>query len=276
MPQKTCYKHHGGKSYQTGEIVPLLEMVPHTRFVDAYFGGGSVLHAKSCEGIAEFANDIDWQLTNFWKVLQDERDFTKFQRIVEAIPVSVKEWQAACGEGYDFVEARIAEAVRFFVRKRQSRQGLERDYCTPTSRLRRGMNENVSAWLSAVEHLPWFHRRMIRVEVRQQPALTLIDELDSPETLFYLDPPYMHETRSTKTEYGRYEMTKADHKALLIRLSKLEGKFLLSGYDSKLYANAMAAFKWHCVRHEIVNQASSGKTKEKKVECLWANYPIAL
>ena len=256
--------------------MPLLIKVPHARFVEPYFGGGSVLFRKPYEGIAEFANDIDDQLTHFWKVLQDVRDFAQLERIVQAVPFSQREWRAAIGEGREFVGCRVAEAVRFFVRNRQSRQGLGKDFATPTKRLRKGMNENVSAWLSSVEGLPWFHNRLRRVEIRCQPALSLIDELDSPETLFYLDPPYMHESRATKTEYGRFEMTKADHKSLLLRLSKLRGKFLLSGYVTPLYMNAADKFKWHFASWKIVNQASSAKTKEKKVEGLWANYPIAL
>ena len=47
--------------------------------------------------------------------------------------------------------------------------------------------------------------------------------------LFYLDPPYLHETRATTGEY-EYEMTISQHADLLDALVAIKGWFLLSGY----------------------------------------------
>lgn len=257
-------KWHGGKHYLAPKIIEL--MPKHTRYCEPFFGGGAVLLQKPCESVAEFANDLNRELTNFWRVLRDQPQYGKFQQLVECTPLSQIEFDTAAES-----DCPIESAVSFFVRNRQSRQALGRDFVTPTSRLRRGMNEQVSAWLSAVDGLPEFHARLRRVEIRNQPAVDFIRELDSPETCFYCDPPYLHDTRSSVGEY-QHEMSYADHKELLCVLSSVKGKFLLSGYRSELYNVAESELGWRRIDFEIPNQASGKKKKEIKTECVWVNY----
>jgi DNA adenine methylase len=77
------------------------------------------------------------------------------------------------------------------------------------------MNGNVSEWLSAVDGLADVHARLRRVLVENMPALQLIPRADTPETLFYCDPPYLHQTRASTDAYA-HEMTEADHRELRI------------------------------------------------------------
>lgn len=265
---------HGGKNAFSGKLAKWLVRlmdVDHTRFVDAYCGGLSVLLYKPCEGISEFANDTNLELSNFWEVLASTTHFPEFQRRVEATPFSSVAFERAAikNEG-----DAVGRAVNFFVRCRQSRQGLLRDFATPTGRERRGMNEQVSSWLSSIEGLEDVHCRLKRVEVRCQSALSLIDELDSESTLFYLDPPYLHSTRSTTKEYREHEMTESDHVALLTRLVSIKGKFVLSGYRSLLYDSAEKAAGWSSHEFRLPNNASSSKTKEVKTEVAWTNFRL--
>jgi hypothetical protein len=75
------------------------------------------------------------------------------------------------------------------------------------------MNEQASAWLSAVEGLRAVHTRLKRVVILNRPALEVIHQQDGQGTLFYLDPPYLHATRASTTEYGPHEMSEGDEKA---------------------------------------------------------------
>lgn len=268
---KSPLKAHGGKHFLAQKIVGL--MGPHTRYVETHFFSGKVLFAKDPEGVSEFANDIDGDITNFWHCLRQPDTWDIFQRAAEATPLSWAEWKIATGPNNVFALPDVSRAWAFFVRNRQSRQGLGKDFATPTSRLRRGMNENVSAWLSAVDGLPEAHARLRRVEIRNQDACELIKELDSPDTLFYADPSYLPETRQSTGQY-RHEMTVADHVNLLSALGLIHGKFLLSGYPSELYDHYCKLYGWHQVDFKIDNKASSSKTKPIKTECVWANYEI--
>jgi DNA adenine methylase len=260
-------KWHGGKHYLAPKLVAL--MPEHTRYLEAFAGGLSVLLAKPYEGIAEWVNDTNLMLTNFWRVLADEADFNRFARFVEATPLSEVEFRNAGGIDHGNP---IFAAVDFFVRIRQSRQGLGRDYCTPTRRTRRGMNEQVSAWLTAVDGLPEAHARLRRVEVWRRPAVEAIQKLDGGDLLVYADPPYMHDTRSSVGEYGNEEMGTRDHKELLETLAAMQGKFLLSGYHNAFYDDFASDHGWRSVDFDLPNNASGKKEKERKTECVWMNY----
>ena len=139
------------------------------------------------------------------------------------------------------------------------------------NRTRRGMNEQASSWLSAVEGLPEAHERLKRVVILNRDALDVIRQQDGPNTHQYLDPPYLDTTRKTKDAYS-YEMTEEQHEEMLYTLVHLEGTFQLSGYYSALYDDFAAIGKWTRKEFDLPNNASGAKKKERKTECLWMNY----
>lgn len=264
-------KYHGGKHFLAPKIVAL--MPPHTHYSEPYFGGGSVLLAKDPEGVSEAVNDLDGGLMNFWRVLQSGRTFNNFVRSVEAIPFSEESWRDPGGEciGTDMDDC-TACAVAFFVRCRQSMAGRGGTFSPLSiSRTRRGMNEQCSAWLNAVEGLPAVHARLKRVAITCRSALDCIRQQDGPATMFYLDPPYLHETRSSSARYG-VEMDREDHEKLLTTLKDVRGKFILSGYMSNLYSCASHNYIWNLHKFSVPNNAGSGKVKNIVEECLWTNF----
>lgn len=270
-------KWHGGKHYLASRIVAL--MPPHLHYVEPYFGGGAVLLARDPEesslwlrphkGVSEVVNDINGRLINFWRVLKDPASFEMFRRTVEAIPLARAEWEAAHAHNHDGKDP-VADAVAFFVDCRQSRSGLMKGFTPITrTRTRRWMNGNVSEWLTAVDGLPDVHARLRRVCIEKMPALDLIRREDTPDTLFYCDPPYLHETRESKEAYA-YEMTEADHRELLEVVRACKGKVMLSGYPSALYDDSLAGWSRHTF--DLPNNAASGKQKSRETEVLWCNF----
>lgn len=259
---------YGGKSHLANWIHTLEpEEYTHRNIV---FGGGlGEFWNWRCEGISEAVNDSNTELANFYYVLRD--DFKLFKHFADNTPFAESTWKAAtegrllCGEQY-------IRAWRFFVSIRQSRMGLGRDFATPTTRTRRGMNENVSAWLSAVDGLAEVHERLRRVEIRNLDFAEFISRYDHGKALFYCDPPYLHGVRSTTGEYGIQEMSGEQHVALLSQLRSISGKFMLSGYHSDLYDGWAKKLNWTCHEKVVDNHASSAKIKERKVECIWTNY----
>jgi DNA adenine methylase len=273
-------KTHGGKTYLARRIVGL--MPPHLHYVEPFAGGLAVLLARDPEdrrlwladtsdqrGVSEVVNDLDGRLVNFWRVLEDEDLFRRFQRRVGAIPLARGRWEAA--HNHVSNGDPVADAVAFFVDCRQSRSGLRKGFTPLTrNRTRRGMNGNVSEWLSAVEGLPAVHDRLRHVAVENMPAVELIRREDEPSTLFYCDPPYLHSTRTARKAYGTFEMTEAQHQELLDVLRQCKGKVMLSGYPSKLYDDTLAEWTRHTF--DLPNQASGAKTKGREIEVLWCNF----
>jgi DNA adenine methylase len=269
-------KWFGGKHYLARRIVALMQ--PHLHYVEPFAGGLAVLLARDPDdprlwvpphqGVSEVVNDLDRRLTNFWRVLRDPEAFERFRRAVEATPLSRIEWEEAhrrqpTGDA-------VADAVAFFIDCRQSRAGTRKGFTPLTRRrLRRGMNGNVSEWVGAVDGLAEVHARLRPVVVENLPALDVILREDSPDTLYYCDPPYLHDTRATTDVYS-HEMSEDDHRRLLEALRRCEGKVMLSGYPSALYDEALKDWTRHAF--DLPNHAAAGKAKGRETEVLWCNF----
>ena len=165
-------KWWGGKHYLAKKFIAL--MPPHLHYVEPYFGGGAVLLEKDpfdkskywggkCweQGVSEVVNDICRELTNFWRVLQNEDSFRAFKRMVDAVPFSQVEWDIAAERQYPVRDLDVEAAAAFFVRCRQSRAGEFKCFATLSrNRTRRKQNEQASAWWNCVEALPAVHARL--------------------------------------------------------------------------------------------------------------------
>jgi DNA adenine methylase len=119
------------------------------------------------------------------------------------------------------------------------------------------MNNEVSAWLTAVEGLSAVHTRLKRVLILDRDALAVIRQHDGPRTLFYLDPPYLAETRASNEVYA-HEMPAARHAELLDLVRQCRGKVMLSGYPSEPYDRALHAWNRH--EFDLPNQAAGGRS----------------
>src|SRR3990167_5671497 len=104
---------------------------------------------------------------------------------------------------------------------------------------------------------------------------------NTPNTFFYLDPPYVMNTR--KSGGYKYEMANNDHQELIEILLDIKGKVLLSGYNSNMYIPLEAA-GWIRKDYQTVCHAA-GRTRFNKIlgkgsatklqsrtESLWKNY----
>ena len=276
-------KWHGGKHYLARQIVDLFPK--HLHYVEPYFGGGAVLLARDPldprffwgakgheQGVSEVVNDINRRLTNFWRVLQGPDSFEQFSRRLAATPFSEVEFDAAVDPPLPQDERDVEAAAAFFILCRMSLAGRMKGFTGVTkTRTRSKMNNEVSAWLSAVDGLSAVHERLKRVLILNRDALNVLRKHDTEQTLFYLDPPYVHETRVTTGEY-EHEMSLAQHAELLETLAGLRGKFILSGYRSALYDEATQKHGWRRVDIEIDNKSSNAREKPMKTECLWMNY----
>lgn len=267
-------KTHGGKHYLAKEIVKLAKQARYTHYAEPFFGGGSVLLTFN-HNASETVNDLNKNLTNFWECIRHKETFEQFHDQINSTPFSELEFDKAKNllnyEGSDPKFVIVKRALAFFTVNKQSRQGIGKSYATPTTRTRRGMNEHVSAWLTSIEGLPEIHNRIKTVEIRNMDFRDFIKRYDHTKCLFYLDPPYLHSTR-TATNVYEFEMQEKDHVDLLGLISSLRGSFILSGYQSDLYDTYARKNGWKKNVYDIDNKASSDKTKEIKQECVWYNF----
>ena len=268
-------KWFGGKGLMVAKLLPLLSAWPHRCYVEPFGGGASILIAKAPAEI-EVYNDLDGGLVNFFRVLSDPRLFRRFFRRIEALPYA-RGLYDDCRRTWTDEPDPVIRAAKWFVVARQSFSGMfGKSWGRTVTTSSRGMARTCSGWMSAIDLLPEISARLRRVQIEQADWHRILDAYDSPETLFYCDPPYAPETRSVR----RYavEMTAEDHADLARRLTACAGGYVVSGYDTPLYAPLDAAGcvkrQWRTVCH-ATGHTKGARSSSPRTEVVWISPQIA-
>ena len=259
---------YGGKFSHLDWLLPQLPNCIH--YCEPFAGSGAVLLNKMPSPVETY-NDIDGEVVNFFKVLREEKDVLIEQ--IALTPFSREEFGVACELNPDLTN--LERARRFYIRARQVRTGLAQTAtigrwanCKNTSRA--GMSGVISRWLGGVEQLEYIAERFLRVQIENRPAIDVIKLYDSKDTLFYCDPPYIHETRGDTKAYG-YEMDNAAHRALAQTLNAIAGLVAISNYECELMEELYPSGKWKKVYSP---EKTIHSTKDVRQEILWVNYDI--
>jgi DNA adenine methylase len=257
---------YGGKFSHLDWLLPLLPACHH--YCEPFGGSGAVLMNRSPSPVETY-NDLDGEVVNFFRVLRTQKE-----KLVEQIgltPFSREEFGLACV--IDSNADPVERARRFYVRARQVRTGLAQTAtlgrwanCKNTSRA--GMSGVISRWLGAVEMLPEIADRLLRIQIENRPATEVIRLYDAPTTLFYCDPPYVHQTRGDDKAYG-YEMTDREHRELARVLNSAKGMVAVSNYDCPLMNELYPRTRW---KKHVSPERTIHSTKDKRAEVLWTNY----
>ena len=251
----------GGKGTLRKWVLAELAEYPHKIYAEPFGGGASVLLGKEPASV-EIYNDLNGGLVNFFRVLADKRQFKQFLRIVSALPRSRKLFYDFRKE-HEHEKNSVVRAAKWFFLARQSFAGkFAQSWGYSLHSTTRGMAASCSSWISVIAGLPEIHARMQRVQIESLPAIQIIEKYDTPETLFYLDPPYVLDTRVGGKAY-EHEMTDADHEALVEKLLTIEGAACLSGYEHPVYEPLLKA-GWTIKRREVAC-AAAGRTRASKL-----------
>ena len=256
---------YGGKFSHLDFILPNIP-TDAKHFCDV-FGGSAAVLINRAPAPVETYNDIDSELANFFRTLRDSGD--ELIRQIGLTPFSREELIRACE--YEPGLSELERARRFFVRARQTRTGLAQTssegrwaHCVLTTRA--GMSGAVSRWLGSVDGLAEITERLLRVQIENAPALEVIRRYDTAETVFYLDPPYVHSARGDTNAY-EHEMRDEEHVALADVLSSIRGRAVVSGYRTELYDRLFA--DWTRIDAPVRTAHSVRKPRQ---ESLWVNF----
>ena len=257
---------YGGKHYYADQIIAAFP--EHRVYIEPFAGAANVLLRKP-HAEAEILNDLDGEIVNFFRVLQDEASITRLRRMLDLTPHAREVFEQAVDEPVS--DDPVERAHRFFVVARQARGGLGTGNVTKSSfsvstRKRNAMAENVSKWLTAVDGLGDVAARLKTIEIEHLPAIELIRKYDASDAMFYCDPPYLPETRNGgKADTYRHEMSLPDHVELLTVIRACKGQVVLSGYPSALYDERLVGWRKVCMEARS-HVANSG---EARTEVLW-------
>lgn len=263
---KTCLSYYGGKARIASQIVPHIMAIPHTVYVEPFFGGGAVLYAKgkinrgNSHYYREAINDLNKQLITFWRVAREQPE--ELARWIELTPYSQEEHREArkiYNNPSEYSDLKVAWAVYV-----ECNMSFANVFGGGWRSSVIGRNE-AATWGNRAERLPECFERLKEVHIGCEDALIFIKRNDSPNSLIYADPPYP-ETRQD----GWKGYTLDDYQALCNALDACESSYVLSNYHQDIAPKSAQK----CVEIEAVMSAANGRkgrTKDniKRTEKLW-------
>lgn len=264
MKLRPPIKIHGGKHYLASKIIRELPLETCTRYIEVFGGFASVLLNKPFSSF-EIYNEIDSRKFNVMYYIKNRCE--SFVKQLQAAEYCRETWIAA--NEHFFSPDPFSAAIAYFIRYRMSRGGLGRDF-SDSARTRRGMPEGVSAWGTILDQLPAISRRLEPVMLQNLDFRKVMEpNINDTGLCMYIDPPYYPSTRTAKDEYT-FELNEDGHRDLAMMCKAAKSKILISGYDCEAYRQWFGS--WRKIEILVPNNSGQGKTKERRVECLWRNY----
>ncbi|KQE94997.1 DNA methyltransferase [Acinetobacter lactucae] len=256
-------RYHGGKFRLASWVIS--HFPNHTCYTEAFGGAAGVLLQKP-RAYAEVYNDLDCEIVNLFRVLRNEVNRNKLIEQLVFTPYSRDDFQEAWEPCDDSVE----KARRLIIRAQMGfgSAGASKGITGFRIDTKRAYGTAQALWVTYPNHLAIVGQRLSGVLIENRPAIQVLQDHDGSETLHYVDPPYVHDTRYSGAKTGRvyrHEMSDQDHEELLKVLLELEGKVIVSGYPSEIYNDYLAKWK----RVDTSARISSGRGTDVRTECLW-------
>ena len=263
----SAFDYYGGKSNWAPAIAARLPRDGVQSYVEVFGGSAAVLLANDPRFPIETYNDLDAGVVNFFRVLREDPE--ELIRLITLTPYSREEFRRCL----DVAPEGLEGARAFFLGQMASWAGQPPETPGNFTVVRNVPHaKRTNGYLSATRRLGAVAARFRGVQIECMDALALIAKYDDPGALFYVDPPYLPETRRGGAGAYRHEMTAAEHVALAALLYRIEGRAVVSGYDSKLYGRL-----YHGWRRELLAEVLPGSSTlrgqaARRQEYLWFNF----
>ena len=257
-PSRPLLRWHGGK----WRIAPWIisQFPPHRYYTETFGGAASVLLQKP-RAFAEVYNDLDGELVNLFRVLQKPRQAENLIYLLKTTPFARKEFNRSYGSIKEPIEKARRLVIRSFMgfgsnahtasHKTGFRSFSNRSHTTPAH-----------DWANFPIELQIIVERLQGVVIENRPAIEIMSQHDTEDTLHYCDPPYLMSTRTDRSRDYNHELTDNDHVNLANFLRTLKGMVIVSGYDSPLYDKLFSDYK------KMTKKAFADGARER-LECLW-------
>ncbi len=258
-------RYHGAKF----RLAPwVMQFFPeHKAYVEPFGGAAGVLLQKP-RAYAEVYNDLDDDIANFFRVLRDPGQSERLIELLQLTPYARAEFNLSYDECDDPIERARRTAIRASMGfgsagATKGVTGFRIDTARPY-----GTAQHL--WTRYPDQLAAVIDRLQGVLIENRPAIEVMRQHDAVDTLHFVDPPYVFETRSLRNVVQgcyRHEMTNDQHIELLGTLKNLQGMVVLSGYPSALYEKELAGWQLHTTAARI----SAGRGTALRAECVWLN-----
>ena len=227
------------------------------RYIEVFGGGGWVLFHKPRHATFEVYNDLDSNLVNLFRVLQEDAEalIQKFAFTPNSIEMfrEIKEMFDA-GDCHD----KVTLAANFFLWTKLSYGNRRVTYSYQEYDVRTAFDPFRAA-----------HHRLAGIIIDNRDFERIIHHYDSPDAFFYCDPPYFE-----AEDFYKVPFALDDHLRLRELLGSIKGKFLLSYNDCGFIRDLYKGFEIYT--YERINSLALGSENYAPYkELLIANYDMS-
>ena len=234
-------------------------------FIDLMCGSANI--ALNVDYPLITVNDLNDEIINLFEVLRTDHE--RFINLIYFTPFSRSEL-------YKIIDSPVSEdpverAMQYFVRcqlgygangSQNNHKGAGFEYKLHTTNYYR-----VDNWNLKLKKMAAIVEKLKSFQVEGRDALDLIDKLDKPRNLIYIDPPYLMKVRTSGKRY-LHEVDEAWHATLAEKVQQLNNALcVISGYDHRMYAELFPEFY-----KKEGPQSNATVSKRGIKECIWCNY----
>ena len=246
------FRWYGGKKYFLKYLYPFPK---HNIYVELFGGSGVVLLNKPQSPI-EVYNDINNRLVNFFRVLQNQCEelqyLCRFQGAIRHRGLFLKYREPSTDT--------LEDAFRFFYCNRYSFSGLTDKYGVSDIITLDNSKDLVKSYWGIIDKFTEISTRIKSVNFENKDFTKLIIQFDTPDTLFYADPPYVVGGEAYEKMIGNdSHWTFAHYHTLINMLKQISGKFILSTDTTDL-----AEKSWNIEQIERINNFSNTTDTQNK------------
>ena len=242
---------------------------PHHHFISVFGGSGAEIMLKPPSPLETF-NDKDDLIYAVFAVLQDSALREQLLRLLENTPDSRTQYEL-CHQIIRHPECEdsfLRQAWAYLVCAITGFHGPHPALTKSWARCSRAEHSNTYRLLRLSDTIRCWRDRFRRVHIERNSWEEVLRLYDSPDTFFFVDPPY-HPDTCSKGLY-RHELTRRQHIELLEALNRVKGSVLLCGIDHPFYQQRL--FHWRRVTFNTRTTMNRSKYKPPRQETIWLNY----
>lgn len=214
-------KWQGSKLPLLNVLVPMVQAIEHTCYVEVFGGSASLLLGREQpKGAGEVINDVHGDLVNFYRCVREHGP--EMERLMQGTLNSRElfyDWRDHRGGLTD-----VQRACRWWFLNAVSFGGDNHSFGVA----RNGGGGGQTRWAMKRGQLAALHQRLDGVSVEHLDWERCLKLYDRPGTLFFLDPPYTDCSNGAYASWGEAEMVK-----LAAAIFALKGKWILTTNDSE-------------------------------------------
>lgn len=199
--RRPVLRYHGGK-WRLGKWI--ISFFPKHRIYTESFGGGASVLIQKPRSYAEVYNDLNKEVVNVFKVLRDNPD--ELERLIRLTPYSRVEFENTGKSSLDGITSDVELARRTIFRAFSGfgSASVNSKYSTGfRSNSNRSSSIPAHDWANYPDYIHLFTERLKGVVIDCRDAFEVMDSNDTPETLHYVDPPYVRSTSKIQWPHGK-------------------------------------------------------------------------